>query len=79
MYMKHRFWIHNPHLQLKHLTHWLAANVGAMVAEGQTHAWGHGWQARYVIEPQDWKWRFCVKLDSDIPPELITHFVLTWT
>jgi hypothetical protein len=79
MYMKHRFWIHNSQIQLTHLTNWLEANVGALVAEGQTHAWGHGWQARRVLEPKDGIWCFCVKLGSDIPPELITQFVITWS
>lgn len=77
--MQHVFRIHNPRIQLTDLTHWLVSHVGTLVAGGQTHAWGHGWQARYVLEPKDWVWCFKVKLDHEIAPEVVTQFVLTWT
>jgi hypothetical protein len=78
--MIHRFRILNPHVQLSHLTNWLTAHVGALVAEGPTHAWGHGWHVQYFIEPKEgWVWCFTVYVDGHITPEIITQFALTWS
>lgn len=78
--MNHRFRIQNSQVEFTHLTNWLVDNVGALVAEGPTHVWGHGWHAQYFIEPKEgWARCFTVYLDSRIAPEIITPFALTWS